>query len=154
MPTWYGYPTEAELAEKKAKEEARKTAEFEASVKDGTVGRVVNDAEEQRKTREYRAKQAEIRKNQEQANKELEARRNAAKEFGLLQQLEEPSSAALSNAKKPPSQLGSRDRDKVLAVREKMQSAASYKGVLGLFKKSENPIEKTLAETRNVRHKM
>lgn len=70
-------------------EQAKKDAEaFEASLKNGTVGRVVNDRADQIAVAKYRQKQAAEQKAKKAENKVLNARKKMAKAFQCHQELE------------------------------------------------------------------
>lgn len=143
MPTWLGYPT----AEETAAAEAKK---LDAAIKNGTAGRITNDPAEQRGVVEYRRKKAAAEKARENEKAVLEARRSDAKNFHLQQELIEPQ---MGPHAAPPSNLGSRDRDSVVAVRNKMESAMPYRGELGLFKsrKPKDNLDRVLEETKVAR---
>lgn len=70
-------------------EQVKKDAEgFEASLKDGTAGRVVNDRADQIAVVKYRQEQAKLRKEREEQVAVLNARREMAKEFQRHQELD------------------------------------------------------------------
>jgi transcriptional antiterminator len=76
--------------ESQLKFDARKKAEeekFDASVKSGEIGRVVNDPEEQKRVVKYRQEQAKLQKERQEEVAKLNARRQAAKDFQYQQEV-------------------------------------------------------------------
>ena len=83
MPTltkgWF--ETSKAFEDRKVAEEKKAQDAFDASIKDGTIGRVINDPEEQRRVAKYRQEQAQLRKQQTEETAKLNVRRQMAKDF-------------------------------------------------------------------------
>ena len=135
MPTltkgWF--ETSKAFEDRKVAEEKKAQDAFDASIKDGTIGRVINDPEEQRRVAKYRQEQAQLRKQQTEETAKLNVRRQMAKDFQHRQELETKSQAQFPNKPLP-------------AVAER----------LSLWKPKRFQVEdqatQTLGETRNLRN--
>ena len=95
--------------ESQAAFEARNAAEakkeqdaLDASVKNGTAGRIVNDPEDQKRVAKYRQEQARLRKEKEAEAAVLNARRQSAKDFQYQQELESSKTQVKLEDKKLP----------------------------------------------------
>lgn len=129
--------TEEQLkAERQVQEEAQKAADLLAE----RPNLVVNDPVEQERVQAYKAEKKAQELLRAQEVKTLTDRKklvnNRATSIG-----DSFESIVQSSSAKHPN-LGSTNRPEVQAIREKMQRADSYKGVLGVFK-AQKPVEKT-----------
>ncbi|GEM_PF-6603810 len=82
------FETQSAFEARKVEQAKKDVDAFETSLKDGTVGRVVNDRADQIAVAKYRQEQAKLRKEREEQIVTLNARREMAKEFQRHQEVE------------------------------------------------------------------